>query len=115
RVTSYTATVTNGNLASESTASNADVYVYSASGSTAAIILGITPSTPVNKWFMENNATNQLAIVDAVNSNTAWLKVTTGGNATVGENATNLLSVDGGITSIGGSPTLTKDRAQVPP
>ena len=89
------------------TSGQALAKVNAVSGSDVAATSYQSAGTP--KWQIGNNGTNQLRVWDQANASTAWLTVTTGGNATIGENSGNVLTVNGKIVADqfqGGSVTL---------
>ena len=79
---------------------NGDAVLALDAGSTKASAFRLTRGGTV-KWQTVNDnfgSADQFGIIDAANAYTAWLEVTTGGNATIGEGSSNILTVNGDIT-----------------
>ena len=69
----------------------------SASTKTSELLL---KNNGADKWDLVNSnfgSANQFGILDVANSATAWLQITTGGNAIVGESSGNILTVLGNL------------------
>ena len=56
-------------------------------------------SAGTSEWQVGSDNVNRYMIQDNVNSNTDWVFVTTGGNATIGESSSNILTVNGVVIS----------------
>ena len=93
-----------GNISSANPGGSAAVQEFSASGSAAGLNLGLYPSSIY--WQVVKSAPNNFVIFDYLNSTDAFV-ILPGGSTTLGEAATNVLTVKGAVQSSSSPPTLT--------
>ncbi len=114
-VAGNTITANGGNISVISTSGAADFYAYGNSGGGTGIALGLYPSTI--KWIIRNTATNNYYTIFDQAANLNWLQIVTGGNATLGEQASNVTTLHGTLSadSADSAPTITGTCAVVSP